>query len=62
MFLTAVGIDEFGVDEAHFEIVQHRRLVQVTERREVIFSHQDVRVPQVRKVFRLGVQLVFNFL
>lgn len=60
--LTAVGVDELGVDEAHFKVVQHRRLVQVAESCEVILSHQDVRVSQVWKILGLGVQLVFNFL
>lgn len=42
--LTAVCVDELGVDKAHFKVVQHRWLVQVAESSEVIFSHQDVRV------------------
>lgn len=42
---TAVGVDEFGVDEAHFQVVQHGRFMKVTQSRQVILSHQDVRVP-----------------
>lgn len=59
---TAVGVDEFGVDEAHFQVVQHGRFVKVTQRRQVIFSHQDVGVPQVRQGFSLRVQLVLQIL
>lgn len=40
--------------------MQHSWLVEVAERCEVVLAHQDVRVPQVRQVLCLGVQLVFN--
>ena len=60
--LTAVGVDELGVDEAHFEVVEHGGLVQVAERREVVLAHQDVRVPEVGQVLRLGVQLMLQVL
>lgn len=59
---TAVSVDELRVNEADFEVVEHGRLVEVAERREVIFAHQDVGVSQVRQVLRLGVQLVLNVL
>ena len=59
---TAVSVDELGVDEADFEVVQHGRLVEVAECCEVILAHQDVGVSQVRQVLRLGVQLVLNAL
>lgn len=59
---TAVGVDEFGVDEAHFQVVQHGRFMKVTQSRQVILSHQDVRVPQVRQGFSLRVQLVLQIL
>lgn len=59
---TAVGVDEFGVDEAHFQVVQHGRFMKVTQSRQVIFSHQDVGVPQVREDFSLRVQLVLQIL
>lgn len=42
--LTTVGVDMVGLQEADLEVVQHCRLVQVAEGREVILSHQDVRV------------------
>ena len=42
--LTAVGVDVVGLKEADLEVVQDGRLVQVAEGREVILSHQDVRV------------------
>lgn len=41
---TAVSVDELGVHEADFEIVQHGWLVEVAERCEVVLAHQDVRV------------------
>lgn len=59
---TTVSVDELRVDEADFEVVQHGRLVEVAERCEVILTHQDVRVSQVRQVLRLGVQLVLEVL
>lgn len=59
---TAVSVDELGVDEADFEVVQHGWLVEVAERCKVIFTHQDVRVSQVRQVLRLGVQFVLKAL
>ena len=42
--LTTVGVDVVGLKEAVLEVVQDGRLVQVAEGREVILSHQDVRV------------------
>lgn len=42
--------------------MEHGRLVEVAERCEVILAHQDVRVPQVRQVLRLGVQFVLEAL
>lgn len=51
-----------GLEEAHFEVVQDSRLVQVAESCEVILPHQDVRVPEVRKVLCLIIQLVLNVL
>lgn len=59
---TAVGVDEFGVDEAHFQVVQHGRFVEVTQSCQVVFTHQDVGVPQVWQSFSLQVQLVLQFL
>lgn len=59
---TTVSVDELGVHEADFEVVQHGRLVQVAECREVIFADQDVGITQVRKVLRLGVQFVLDVL
>jgi hypothetical protein len=44
--LTAVGVDELGVDEAHFEVVQDGRFVEVAQRCQVILPHQQVRVSQ----------------
>lgn len=60
--LTTVSVDKLGVDETDFEVVEHSRLVEVAERCEVILTHQDVRVPQVRQVLRLGVQFVLEAL
>lgn len=59
---TAVGVDEFGVDEAHFQVVQHSRFVQITQCCQVIFSHQDVWIAQVRQVLGFRVQLVLQIL
>lgn len=39
---TAVCIDDSGLHESHFEIVQDRRFMQVAQSSEVIFPHQDV--------------------
>lgn len=41
---TAVGVDDPGLHEAHFQVVQNRRLVQVAESSEVVLPNQDVRV------------------
>lgn len=49
VLLTTVGIDVVRLKEANLEVVQDGRFVQVAECREVIFSHQDVRVPQEGK-------------
>lgn len=62
MELTAVSVDELGIDETDFEVVEHGWLVEVAERCEVILAHQDVRVPQVRQVLCLGVQFVLEAL
>lgn len=42
--ITTVCVDQLGVDEAHFKVVQHRWLVKVAESCQVIFPYQDVRV------------------
>lgn len=42
VLITAVGVDEFGVCESDSEVVQHGRLMEVTESCEVILAHQDV--------------------
>lgn len=49
VLLTTVRVDVVRLKEADLEVVQDGRLVQVAESREVIFSHQDVRVPQEGK-------------
>lgn len=59
---TAVSVDELGVDEADFKVVEHGRLVEVAERCEVILAHQDVGVPQVRQVLGFGIQFVLEML
>jgi hypothetical protein len=59
---TTVCVDEFGVGEADFKVVQDGRLVEVAKSCEVILPHQDVRVPEVRKVLCLIIQLVLNVL
>lgn len=53
--LTAVGVNELGVDEANFEVVENGRFVQVAEGGEIILPHQDVRVPEVRQVLRFRI-------
>lgn len=40
--LTTVGVDVVGFEEPDFEVVQHRRLVQVAQDCQVILPHQDV--------------------
>lgn len=42
--ITAVCVDQLGVNEAHFKVVQHCWLMEVTERCKIIFPHQDVRI------------------
>lgn len=42
--------------------MEHGGLVEVTERREVILTNQDVRVPQIRQVLLLGIKLMLNVL
>lgn len=49
VLLTTVCVDVVGLKEANLEVVQDGRFVQVAECREVIFSHQDVRVPEEGK-------------
>lgn len=41
---TTVGVDDPGLHESHFEVVQNCRFVQVAESRQVVLSNQDVRV------------------
>lgn len=49
--LTTVGVNEFGFCKADSEIVEHCGLVEVAEGREVILTHEDVRVPKWRQRF-----------
>lgn len=51
--LTAVGVNELGLREADPEVVQHCGLVEVAEGREVILTHEDVRVPERRQRSRI---------
>ena len=43
-----------GLQEAHLEVVEHGRLVQVAEGGEVILPDQNIRVTQKRKLVMLG--------
>ena len=36
---TAVGVDDFGLHEAHSEVVKNRRFVEVAESRQVVLSY-----------------------
>lgn len=56
--LATIGVDEFGVYEADFEVVQDSRLVQIAECCEVVLPHQDVGVPQGRQLLRLRIQAI----
>lgn len=49
ILITAVGVDEFGVCESDPEVVQNGRFMEVTESREVVLTHQDVRVTKRRQ-------------
>lgn len=62
ILITAVGVDEFGVCESNPEVVQDGRFMEVTESREVVLTHQDVRVTKRRQNSTLWVQLVLKFL
>lgn len=44
--ITAVRVDQPGVGEAHFQVMQQRRLVQVAESGQVIQTLQNVWVSQ----------------
>ena len=44
---TAVGVDDFGLHEAHSEVVKNRRFVEVAESRQVVLSYEDVGVAEV---------------
>lgn len=58
--LTTVGVNEFGLRKAHSEVVEHRGLVQVAEGREVILTHEDVRVAERRQT--LGINGIIQLL
>lgn len=60
--ITAVGVDELGVCESDPEVVQNGRFMEVTESREVVLTHQDVRVTKRRQTTAFWVQLVLKFL
>lgn len=47
---TTVGVDDSGLHESHFEIMQDCRFVQVAEGSEVVLPHQDVRVAKRREL------------
>lgn len=42
--LTTVCVDVVGLEEPDFEVVENRRLMQVAQGRQVILSHQDIRI------------------
>lgn len=44
LIITTVCVNQLGDDKANFKVVQHSWFVEVAERREVVFPHQDVRV------------------
>lgn len=50
---TTVRVDDPGLHESHFEVVQNCRFVQVAESSQVVLSHQDVRVAKGGQL-RLG--------
>ena len=54
MVSTAVGVDVIGLQEAYSEVVQHSRFMEVAKCREVILSHQDIRVPQEGQLVVFG--------
>lgn len=61
-FITAVGVDKLGVCESDPQVEQHGRFMEVTESREVVLAHQDVRVTKMRQNASLRVQLVLALL
>ena len=42
--ITTVCVNPLGVNEAHFEVVQHCWLVEVDERCEILLPYQEVGV------------------
>lgn len=60
--ITTVGVDKLGVRESDPEVVQYGRFMEVTESREVVLAHQDVRVTKRRQNATLWVQLVLDLL
>lgn len=61
LVLTTICVDAAVVQESNPEVVQDGRLVQEAESCEIIFTLQDVRVPQ-RWQIRGRVQWVMNLL
>lgn len=59
---TAVRVDQPGVREAHFQVVQQRGLMQVTEGGQVVQALQDVWVPQRWQGGGLAAYLVLHHL
>lgn len=58
-WLTTVGVNVIGLDEADLEVVEHSRLMEVAESREVILSHQNIRIPKKWKCIVFGTNGIF---
>ena len=46
---STIRVDGVLIDESDWQVVQHGRLVQVRQSREIIFPDQNVRIAQRRK-------------
>lgn len=57
--LTTVRVDVVGLQETDLQVMQNGRLMEIAEGREVIFTHQDVGVPQEGQLLALGINGVF---
>lgn len=60
--ITTVCVNHLGVNEAHFKVVQHCRLVEVAKSSEIILRHQNIGIPQWWQVGGSRVYFVLHLL
>jgi hypothetical protein len=49
-----------GLQETDLQIVQNSRLVEIAQGSEIIFSHQDIWIPQEGQLTALDINWVFQ--